>query len=431
MRSTLLVLFLGLSLAPYAGNLPMTSPEGFWKGTITSDGVVREINLEVKVDNDTHYVHWSIPETGFMSYRNTLIEEGNYWKTADEMLVFELGKNGIEGHVSIHGFRGVLTLEKASKPKLNYSIEVVRFGTISLEGELLIPEGNGPFPAIIFVHGSGNGNRNEWRMAAERLVKIGFACLIYDKRGSGNSGGSWIKASLSDLANDVAEGIEFLESKDFVDKSRTGLYGHSQGGWVISRAATISNKIDFAIAVNGGGITPKASEIASYRQEMHAGELSKSEEDDANSLINQYFDWLGSGLGRVELIERAEESASETWYKYVPIGRVIPSTENRINWEWVAKYDPVNDISKIDFPVLLAIGEDDFTQSDGKIIEGWSKGMMQKSGNRLDIMMFGSANHGMRIGSHAHGPIFWQPFVDGYWSAIESWLKSNIIISQK
>ena len=69
-------------------------------------------------------------------------------------------------------------------------------GAATLRGSLMIPDGDGPFPALVFVHGSGDGPRSDFRIFAEQFARAGIASLIYDKRGSGESTGSWGRASL-------------------------------------------------------------------------------------------------------------------------------------------------------------------------------------------------------------------------------------------
>lgn len=60
-----------------------------------------------------------------------------------------------------------------------------------IEGELFLPEGEGPFPVIIIVPGSGLGPRAESEPFADLFNPVGHAVYIYDKRGIGGSTGSY------------------------------------------------------------------------------------------------------------------------------------------------------------------------------------------------------------------------------------------------
>src|SRR5438045_7392185 len=65
-------------------------------------------------------------------------------------------------------------------------------GSVRLSGILVEPGGNGPFPSVVFVHGSGHStiHRPAWKAHANAFTSRGFAVLVYDKRGSGHSGGN-------------------------------------------------------------------------------------------------------------------------------------------------------------------------------------------------------------------------------------------------
>jgi S-formylglutathione hydrolase len=74
-----------------------------------------------------------------------------------------------------------------------------RNGSVELRGTLLVPDGEGPMPAIVFLHGSGPQTRGGFRTYAVEFARLGIASLYFDKRGSGESGGSWVNSSMEDL----------------------------------------------------------------------------------------------------------------------------------------------------------------------------------------------------------------------------------------
>lgn len=109
---------------------------------------------------------------------------------------------------------------------------------VRLRYELDLPAGApGPFPAIIWVHGSGPLNRNSQRIGTDPLVPFGLAVLRYDKRGVGESGGVFNNGDLPQLARDAAAGLRFLARLPQVDTARIGAMGNSQGGWLVPMAA--------------------------------------------------------------------------------------------------------------------------------------------------------------------------------------------------
>ncbi|NNF57425.1 MAG: alpha/beta fold hydrolase [Rhodothermaceae bacterium] len=126
-------------------------------------------------------------------------------------------------------------------------------GDVTLVATVSIPAGEGPFPGVVIVQGSGSSDRsNPWTAAyVEALVARGIAVLHPDKRGSGASGGVWQEASFVDLADDALAGVVQLRAHPSVDSARVGVIGFSQGGHVVPLAATRSPDVAFVIDVSG------------------------------------------------------------------------------------------------------------------------------------------------------------------------------------
>jgi uncharacterized protein len=117
-------------------------------------------------------------------------------------------------------------------------------GDVSLSYLLERPTGAGPFPAVVVGHGSGEVRKEEFQFIATNMLARGFAVYRYDKRGVGNSTGTYSTVGIgnsdrmfADLSSDMAAGAEFLRSLPDVDRTRVGLMGVSQAGWIIPLAA--------------------------------------------------------------------------------------------------------------------------------------------------------------------------------------------------
>ena len=112
--------------------------------------------------------------------------------------------------------------------------ETVHFtnGDVSLARRLVKPEGAGPWPAVIWTHGSGRQTRDAdfYRDRAYLLAQRGAASLIYDKRGVGESTGD-PDATLDELADDAVAGVMYLRNRPDIRTDRVGIGGFSQGGY--------------------------------------------------------------------------------------------------------------------------------------------------------------------------------------------------------
>jgi len=234
-----------------------------------------------------------------------------------------------------------------------------RNGDIELSGSVMIPKTAGPHPAVVFLHGSGPSTRDGARLYAEEFAKMGVASLFFDKRGCGKSGGSWLEASLDDLAGDGLAAINYLKARKEVDPKSIGFWGVSQAGWVATRAAGQSSDVAFMMIISGGGVSPKESEMYAYEQSFDQAGLSQSDRSEAKSVLDEYFKWLATGVGRDELVKKVEASKNAKWYESAPLDRILPSDDNRKNWSWVATYDPMPDMKRISVPVLLMFGDKD------------------------------------------------------------------------
>ena len=129
---------------------------------------------------------------------------------------------------------------------------------IDLAGMLFVPDGNGPFPAAVIIHGSGTSHRqNRWYLTlAKHLQDRGIAVLLPDKRGSEQSAGDWRTADFEDLATDTTAALEYIRAQDVVPLSGVGIIGMSQGGWIAPIVARDVPNLDFIVSMVGSAVTP-------------------------------------------------------------------------------------------------------------------------------------------------------------------------------
>lgn len=131
-------------------------------------------------------------------------------------------------------------------------------GGTTLAGTVVSPvDAVGAMPAMVLVHGSGEGRRERLRPLAEELAGRGVVTLIYDKRTDGYGPRT---RNYSVLADDALAAHAVLAEWNGVDPERVGLWGVSEGGWVVPLAASRSDAVDFVITVAANTITPAQQE---------------------------------------------------------------------------------------------------------------------------------------------------------------------------
>ncbi len=300
--------------------------------------------------------------------------------------------------------------------------------SVTLSGTLIQPKNASNAPAIVYLHGSGPTPRSGFRPYAEEFAKLGIASLFFDKRGTGQSEGSWITSSLDDLANDAIAAVSFLKDQDGIDTERIGFWGVSQAGWVASSANSKSSDINFMIIISGGGATPRESELFSYKVQFERMGLEDSEIEQGLKIVNQYFGYLAGEMSR-EAFKSIANELTDTSLGFLgeQLSGILPSESNRENWGWVADYEPLMDIRQIKFPVLLMFGDQDQDQPTQIAVEKWKQGLADAGNEKTTVSIFPGAGHGIRLvtdqGSHDHRA----PFADGYMELQLGWLWKNVV----
>ena len=147
-------------------------------------------------------------------------------------------------------------------------------GGLHIQGYFYRPAGSGPFPTLIYNHGSRIRSERQsipWVRLASLYVSAGYAVLVPERRGYGRSDGpTWSEAVGRDVgsaliarlqaeADDVLTAAEFLRSVPAVDISRLGIAGWSLGGIVTLLAISRSRSFRAAIDQAGGVLMWRSS----------------------------------------------------------------------------------------------------------------------------------------------------------------------------
>lgn len=170
-------------------------------------------------------------------------------------------------------FASADVLEQAHKERVTISA-----GDISLGATLYRPQGaSTELPAIVTAHGSAPTTRDEVGFYTYRALQMGFAVLSFDKRGTGESTGTYRKFSVETseeefggLAWDVVHAVRWLAVQPGIDASRIGLFGGSQAGWIMPLSASREPLVKFIIV--GEGTAVSAGEEAVHGRVSGDGE---------------------------------------------------------------------------------------------------------------------------------------------------------------
>jgi len=222
-----------------------------------------------------------------------------------------------------------------------------RSGNVRLSGTLLIPPGAGRRAGAVFVHGSGPTQRAYLPELSAMLVRHGVAVLVYDKRGIGQSGGSYpgespTAGAIDTLARDAEAAARFLAAQPEIDRKRVGLTGHSQAGWITPLAGSREPAIRFLLVFSGPAVTADENDL--YQDLAGQGERPATMSDAAIEA-----EVLAAGRGGVDPIPSISKLKIPSLWVYGGRDRHIPPSLSVRRLEPIAA-ESGRDLTVVDFP---------------------------------------------------------------------------------
>jgi pimeloyl-ACP methyl ester carboxylesterase len=301
-------------------------------------------------------------------------------------------------------------------------------GDTRLAGTLFVPEGTGPHPALVLLHGSGAQDRNGTLPFARFLLRHGVALLGYDKRGVGGSSGDWQKASFEALAADALAAVGFLEARPEIDAARIGLLGASQGGWIGPLAAARSSDVALVVSVASPGVTPGEQTLDLLAGELRIAGVPEDEVQEALALTRRSLEYARSGAGWEEYLEARAKSGQRDWFPYLP----LPAEKGDPLWashRLVMDYDPAPALSALRCPVLALFGGRDLGVPADKNRRAWESALARGGHRDHALVVLADANHVMVAAKT--GSLFAEfPGLDGfvreYRTTLLDWLRPRL-----
>ncbi|MFF5207441.1 alpha/beta hydrolase family protein [Streptosporangium sp. NPDC000396] len=245
----------------------------------------------------------------------------------------------------------------------------VDVGDTTLEATIRAPLTPGRHPALIFVQGAGPGVQGEFTTQAEWLARAGIVTLVYDKR---TVRYDFRNRDFTLLADDALHILARLRMRADVDPARTGLWGVSEGSWVVPIAAAKSRDVGFAVLVSSPNVSP-------MRQVTWA--------------MGEQLDRLHAPGGVRELITRAMSAVHMNFLRY----------------------DGLPALRKVHQPVLALYGTRDPSIPFVESSQALTRALAEGRNSDYTIRYLDRADHGMRI----HGG----PFAPGYLETLANWVK--------
>jgi uncharacterized protein len=273
----------------------------------------------------------------------------------------------------------------------------------ALRGRLVLPPGSDAVPIVVQVHGSERDSAVRFNFYQRLLPAQGIGVFVYDKRGTGSSGGKYTQ-DFDVLADDAAAAATEARRMAGPRASRIGFQGASQGGWIAPLAATRA-KVDFVIVDFG-----LAGSVAEENRDQVVVELSragcsKSElaaaaqvADATSAVIASRFK---SGFDRLD--ELRSRYRSETWFKKIH-GQFAGEILKYPNWVirmvgplidvgTPIDYDAMAVLRRVDVPMLWVLAGDDTSAPNASTQARLKE--LAAAGLKIDVIVFAGTEHGI------------------------------------
>jgi hypothetical protein len=236
-----------------------------------------------------------------------------------------------------------------------------------LPGTLTLPNGPGPFPAVVLVHGSGPNDRDEsignnktFKDLAWGLAGQGIAVLRYEKRSKVHGREMAQLANLTvkeETVDDAQLAADLLAAQPEIQAKHVFVLGHSLGGYVGPRIAASDQKVAGLILLAGS--TRPMEELA-VEQVRYAVGLSGKITPQGQEAIDQ--------VEKEEAVIRSPDLKPGTTVKF--LGIPIPSSY----FLDLRDYHPAEMAAKLHIPILVLQGERDY-QVRPADFDGWKKSL--------------------------------------------------------
>lgn len=261
-------------------------------------------------------------------------------------------------------------VDAAQAALAQYHVEPVSIPTtvvgVTVSGTYSAPKGDGPFPAVVLIAGSGPNTRDEdvfghkvFLVLADALNRSGIAVLRYDKRGVGASTGAYAQATTADFADDALAAAQWLSARK--DVKTVGLIGHSEGGIIAPIVANRDDAVKFVVLLAGTGVRGDQILLSQQALISRASGVPESAVAQAHLTNRKIYDAIITDQKNAEAKVRAIIEAG--WPKDQPVSpAVIDGIVKPVTAPWMMHfiaYDPQPELKKLKTPVLALNGEKD------------------------------------------------------------------------
>ena len=394
--------------------------EGYWKGEMNVGVQKLETAFDIKAVENGYAATFDVPAQGAYNIPvdETTFQDGHLQLTMSALGAHYSGTQKddvIEGEFTQNGMTFPLNLARSEmkeqkktrpqdpQPPFHYQIEEVTFVNEkegnTLAGTLTIPEGEGPFPAMVLVSGSGQQNRDEELMnhrpfwvIADYCARHGIAVLRYDDRGVGGSDGEVKNATSMDFSYDAEAAFDYLRNRKEINATKVGILGHSEGG--VINFMVSSRRPEAAFLVSLAGPSVNGIEVLKEQQAaiLRASGMTEEMVQFNGNANAQMFDIIETSNDREEADSLLRQLLKGWGYN----DELTEQTVGQMASPWMyyfLRYDPTDAIVKTNCPALLLNGTKDLQVIASQNLPGYEKIIAEHGKTNLTLRELPDLNH--------------------------------------
>ena len=302
--------------------------------------------------------------------------------------------------------KGEITFGRQTGKSIAFDVRETTFESsgVKLVGRLVMPKGGAKVPVVVLIHGSEHDSARDFYALQRMFPAQGIGAFVYDKRGSGASGGTYTQ-EFDVLADDAVLAVKEARRLAGSRAGRVGLQGGSAGGWVAPLAAN-RTPVDFTIVSFGLAVTILEEDQQSVALDMHFHHHSAEDTVKALELARageRVIETRGAE-GYAEFEALRQKYKSEPWYKDVhgdflffvlPLdqAQIIDELAKNFNFNTPFRYEPMPALRASTTPQLWVLGSDDLESPSIETAKRIRS--LIAAGKDYTLAVYPGAEHGM------------------------------------
>lgn len=380
MRFSLFFVFLMVFFRSFAQDF-----SGTWKGDLAIDKDTLALIFHIKQENSQWTAYMDIPlQDAFKIPAKVSIENNKInieteseinikgeMISADKIRAVFL-QSGFEQDLKLDRVSDTtqlldaLSLRRPQEPSGPFPYDSKDFevenSRVKLSGTITTPKGEGRFPAVLLISGSGTHDRDgemfghkPFKVLADFLTRRGFVVMRFDEIGIGGSIGDIDHATTLTEVMDVNLLLRELKSDPKADPSKIGLLGHSEGSLISLIEASKNTDVKFIVSLAGMGLSTKEI-MKKQSEEKFVGMPSEKKK-----LYYSLMEVMG-GSEDDDITRKKMQTIINNYKGNDPLNDTDTMTFSQLFTPWVLcinRLDPVDYMKQIKVPVLVLNGEKD------------------------------------------------------------------------